>query len=275
MRLPALVVAFFVAGCGRFGFDALGGDAGAGVDTGAAESYDAAGADTGAAEPDAALEGGSGDDAGVPPEGDAGAPRTWTLGETPGATLPGVTRDGWLCSGNAEELNGGASDYIDGGDGCTGLLRFDLTGLPEGATILDASAALFPREVPTIRGQVAVHRILESWVEGSGDNQRGVANYIERLPGVRWATAGARPPGSSDSTPFHSFDPSELQFQVIPIPAAMVQAWVDDPASNHGIALFGSGYGPPDSQHPHFISSDSLQEALRPTFTVTFRVPGG
>jgi hypothetical protein len=226
-----LVALWFAGGCGRVGYAPLesGGDGGAGAD---------------AAEP------------------------IWTFGEVPGATVAGVTADTWLCAGTPG-LNYGASPLIDSGVGCTGLLRFDLQALPSEAVVIEATLVVWPEVAPSIEGRVDVHRVSEEWEEGSFDGAPGEANYDRRLPGVDWTTPGARPPGSAEDAALHTFHPGVYQAQEIPLPSSVVQAWIDAPLTNHGIAFYGFDYGSEDDEHPHFLSSESGQAALRPLLTVT------
>jgi hypothetical protein len=247
----ALVVAM-AGGCGRYEYDPLAVRDGSVADAAAAD-----GAADGAAD-DAAL-----------------ARETWTFGEVPGATVGGVTADTLMCDGGSERnLNWGAFRRFDGGPFCTGLLRFDLTALPAGITVVDASVAVWPELVPSVEGQVDVHRVLEAWDEGDLMGSPGVASYLERQPGIAWTTTGARPPGSSDATPLHSFHPGVLAAQIIPLPVDVVAGWIADPTSNHGIAFFGSeAYGDPDGEHPHFLSSEHSSTGQRPLLTITFDRP--
>lgn len=244
-----VVVAVLAGGCGRVGFDTLGG------------------ADAGATS-DAAVDTSDG-------SGDAGLVRqTWSLGEIPGATVQGVTSDTWMCDGrNDQDLNWGASSRFEGGNTCTGLVRFDLAALPAGAIIVDASLEVWPLLVPSVRGQVDVHRVTEAWVEGSLDGLPGESNYVRRMPGVDWSTRGAEPPGSADPDILHSFDPARFEAQIIPLPPEVVQGWAGDPGTNHGLGFYGSGWGDPDSQHPHFVSSEGTPENQRPVLRVTFDSP--
>ncbi len=250
MRLRAVLVSLCLAsGCGRYGFDDLAQDA------------------AGVAVADAAVV--AGDDTGT-----TLSRETWTFGEVPGATVSGVTADTAMCDGgNSATLNWGADVSFEGGDFCTGLLRFDVSALPAGSTVVETSIAVWPLLVPSVAGRVDVHRITEAWEEGVEVGARGEANYDQRMTGVDWTTRGAQPPGSAEATPLHTFNPTVFEAQQIPLSAGLVQEWLDDPTTNHGVGFFGVDYGSSNNQHPHFVSSDSPEAAMRPVLTVTFDHP--
>lgn len=94
-----------------------------------------------------------------------------------------------MCDGDNDVLlNWGTSESIAGGSTCTSLLHFDLSALPAGSTILEASLELVAFGDNIHPGRVRVHRLLEAWSEGTEDGLPGTPNYITRAPGMDWMT---------------------------------------------------------------------------------------
>jgi hypothetical protein len=130
-----------------------------------------------------------------------------------------------------------------------GLLRFDLSGIPQGSRITSAELKL--TQLRARAGHViTVHKVLASWqaaASTAGDFGQGTT----ALPGdVTWshrshptqpwaqrggdhvAQASTAVNVSATSTFTYTW-PSTPQF------LADVQSWVDQPASNHGVILIG------------------------------------
>lgn len=143
---------------------------------------------------------------------------------------------------------------IASGDPRRALIRFDLTDIPPGSTITAASLRVFvdrsaigssPDDTAT------AHRLLAAWGEGTsnsggsgaGDVARpGDATWTERFfaanpqqswatPGGDFATGGAAIPLTTTGS-FVWSNPPEM--------IADVQAWVNDPSSNHGWLIRGN-----------------------------------
>ena len=81
------------------------------------------------------------------------------------------------------------------------LIHFDLSSIPSGATIGSATLHLYNIYTPQEDRTLNVHRITDSWAEGSGNNELNSATingttWNERWFGANWGTAG----GDYDST---------------------------------------------------------------------------
>ena len=210
--------------------------------------------------PDAALAGDGGPDAAI------GA-TVVVLGETPDADVSGVTTDGWLNSSDST-FNYGNDDVLrlDRLPDQNGLLRFDLTSIPAGSPVVAVEVRLWTESGFGNDGVVQLYPVIEPWDEGNLDGVIGAASWNERVAGIQWlgrgATGSSRSPTLSDDAPAR-LDGAELVFA---IPAALVQGWIDDPASNNGWVLV-----PFDSSNDAatLLSSESPVEDHRPRMIVT------
>ncbi len=138
-----------------------------------------------------------------------------------------------------------------------GLLKFDLSALAPGTTIKGAVLGLLSPPDTLVDGVVNVHEMLESWVDVE-------ATWNERMSGTPWTVPGAGVGSRSGLTltTFSLSKPSAVY--EIPLPAALVQLWVDDPSANFGLALVATG----TDVGALFASSAGI-EANRPLLVVS------
>ena len=130
-----------------------------------------------------------------------------------------------------------------------GLLRFDLSGIPQGSRITSAQLKLTQLRARAGHA-ITVHKMLSSWkpaASTAGDFGQGVpalpgdVTWSHRsYPTQPWAQRGGDHVAQASTTTnvsatstFTYTWPSTPQF------VADVQSWVDQPASNHGLILIG------------------------------------
>jgi hypothetical protein len=194
---------------------------------------------------DAALASDAGSDAAA----DA-ATLTLVFGDRSGAP---TTSDTNLIE-NSPTVSHGSVDNISvsGGPGFNNhaLLRFDLSGVPAGLTVVRAELELELMDLDDQRaGAVAVRAVGESWVEAT-------ATWVSRGPAA-WAAAGG-----SLGPQLMSFTPPDAGAFTFELPVALVQGWLDDPAQNHGMAF--APENPASTMHYHFHSRDTVVASRRP-----------
>lgn len=190
------------------------------------------------------------------------------------------SRTGALSNGAGEWFFAGRTNQ---GKIRRGLIRFDLSGIPANATISAVSLRLSHNFGQPATFNVALHRVLAGWGEGTSDAINNEGNGIEATPGdatwvhtefdtAFWTTPGGDfAPEASATTPvgpdFIDYTWSDAGM------VADVQAWVSGTAANHGWLLrgdesvrFGSA--------KRFATHENLDEALRPQLTITWSVVG-
>lgn len=213
------VVALVLCGCGRWGF-----------------SEDPALVDG---------PGGGGGDGNGSAMGDGGPPvdaagTVFTFGERTGAQHTGVTTDTWLSSTN-QTANYGGDDNMSCSPANTALLRFDVTAIAPGTTVVAAELHIETEDTGLSSGSVQVFQVLQPWTEGTNQGASGIANYTQRVSATAWANAGAGAPGSRSATVIGQFDPATLQTDYTVMlgaaGVAAVQSWVNTPSSNDGLAF--------------------------------------
>jgi len=131
------------------------------------------------------------------------------------------------------------------------LIRFDLSGIPAGATITNVSFHLSVLKERS--GQppetVGLHRLLVSWAEGTGSGKQGSAaaagqstwnSRAHNQPATAWGSPGglAGTDFSTTASSTHSFDgPATYTVPSTPGLIADVQNWLTNPEINFGWIL--------------------------------------
>lgn len=169
-----------------------------------------------------------------------------------------------------------------GGYARRALLRFDLSAIPPGATVVSASLGISVDKVPPgVQSSTGrLHRLLSSWGTGasnSGSNGGGAiatagdATWSHRFWGTSqlWATPGGGGdfvPNASDSIAMTLLGRSAWSGDGV---RADVQVWVDQPAQNFGWIIRGEETL--DKTAHRFASSESGSAADRPRLRVEYR----
>ena len=161
-----------------------------------------------------------------------------------------------------------------------GLVRFDLSAIPAGATIQSATLTLYNAEVSN-SATLSLHRALATWGEGTslatGNEDAGAAStandatWIHRFyPGSNWASAGGDfvTTASASATVVGA---GSYQWTGAGL-LADVQAWVNNTATNAGWVVRGKETGAGNALK-RFESRQSTNVANRPRLDVMYLPP--
>jgi hypothetical protein len=164
-----------------------------------------------------------------------------------------VVEDTFINSG-APANNAGATGWFDAGrDGAggirRGLLRFEVSSIPPGATVTSATLQLTVVQVPgngPVNSTFDLFRLLAAWKEGTKNGNNGApattgeTTWNARILGTAaWTSPGAKSNAAataSASTAVGTTDNAKYSWTG-PGLAADVQLWVDDPTQNFGWLL--------------------------------------
>ncbi len=200
---------------------------------------------------------------------------TFTFGERSSATQTGVTRDTKLVAGASASNNFGAAEYFqaDGDPVTHPILRFEVSAVPPTATVVAAKLRLWVSEctdcASAADNPVRVYRVLEAWSEGNWNDTPGSANWTKRTSDAEWTAAGCDVPSrASDLVVEFSPTISNQEYEV-ELPVPLVQDWISDPASNHGLVM-NTALGAASTDGVEFLSSESSAIEKRPLLEVTF-----
>lgn len=162
------------------------------------------------------------------------------------------------------------------------LLAFDLSAIPPGSTIVNATLTLnFSRGQQNGTQQIVIHRLISDWGEGTsvapGSEGGGTAATIGDATWIyrffdtnAWLTPGGdfEPIPSASTTVGSTLGRySWMSTQV----TADVQGWVDTPGSNFGWVVIGNEASPQTAKR--FDSKDNNNPAVRPTLSIEFTPP--
>jgi hypothetical protein len=145
--------------------------------------------------------------------------------------------------------------YLQVSPEAVSLVRFEVSALAPGTNITGASVLFGVRTNPATTGSVTLHELLEQRTDWE-------TTWNERAIGVAWTTPGCGV-GSRSATVLGRFMPYAQQTYSIPLPASLVQGWVDGP--NYGLALVGDGIDYVD------FKSAGVGSGVRPQLTVSYQ----
>ncbi len=196
--------------------------------------------------------------------GGSGTTISFQEGVAPDSGYDGAT-DVTIAEGAPLTNDGGnASCYIDGDDGggddLSTLFRWDVSAIPAGSNIEQASITLNVFNVSP--NTYELFRVLRDWVENE-------ATWNIYSSGNNWQTPGALGALDRGSDILGAFTPANSGFQTIQLNAdgiALVQSWVDDPSTNGGIILADSGA----TDGADFDCSETGSAANRPKLSLTY-----
>lgn len=212
--------------------------------------------------PDAGVDDPRPPDAGADPAVDAAPdpdPVTLTFGERPGADHTGVTSDATMFSQSPNENDGDDDRFkADALPVEYGLLRFDVSAIPAGATVTSVELDLYVTN-PIEDGSYELYPVLEDWDEDE-------VTFLDRRRNQRWTMPGAMAPASATSTIVATLAPRDDGPVQVSIQPSAVQAWVNNPSANAGLVWRANS---PD-RGGNFASSETGIPARAPLLTVTF-----
>jgi hypothetical protein len=153
------------------------------------------------------------------------------------------------------------------------LISFDLSAIPSGAYIADATVSLWNSVPPQTTATVEVHEVMTPWTEGTG-------NQMCSGDGATWYQAGAAP-GQGWTVPGGDFEP-EATASVDRVPSTepqwdefeltgTVQDWMDGEMPNYGVLLKLTDETLTSGNNFAYVSDDwTASPTLRPKLTVAY-----
>lgn len=182
-------------------------------------------------------------------------------GLAPGSGYAG-SRDTMLDGQSPTSKNGSATSLsVEASSKRVALLSWDLAGSIPATAVVEAVSLKV--EVSDRSPEVfSLYEAKRAWSEGQ-------ATWNEYAAGNGWQVGGARGTGDRGSTALGSFSAPNTGPVTIDLNAAgvaVVQGWVEDPATNHGIVVDGPG----TSNRLEFRASEYGTKSRRPMLTVTW-----
>ena len=159
----------------------------------------------------------------------------------------------------------GSRRTLTGGDTQRGYVKFDLSSIPTGTVIRNATLWLYSYDTTKMNGSTgyyAAHRITRSWNEST-------MTWTIADTGANWTTAGGDCETVADalSPKYAPKIPSWYQWDL----TTRVQSWINAPASNYGWLIRAQN----ESSHlqDQFYQSDTSNASFRPKLVVSDLAP--
>jgi hypothetical protein len=179
-----------------------------------------------------------------------------------------ATQDAWIDQGNQSQNKGNDTNLkVLGAAGKVRrtLVQFDLSSLPGAACVDSARLKLRLTAVQNAPRTFAVHRLTQSWTEGTGAANSGVT-WTRRDGVVGWtAPGGDFASGATASTSTGTTNNVFLQWDVTPD----VAAFIAGTATNDGWLVKDANEG--SGNEFRFASRETSTVANRPHLEITFR----
>ena len=198
-----------------------------------------------------------------------------------------AAKDNTIYSNNTNNSNGAGPNFTTGAIQSLavrrGLLMFDLSSIPAGATITAVSLRLVMNMTISGANNVSLHRLNENWGEGAsdagsgGDGQGAPAqlgdatwfcSFSDGAGGcmTSWSVAGGAFQATASATTSVSAGAAYTWSSAQMI--TNVQGWVNTPATNFGWVIIGAEGNPGSAKR--FSSRTHPTVADRPSLTVTY-----
>jgi uncharacterized protein YjiK len=192
-------------------------------------------------------------------------PQLITLSFQDGTSGYSGTRDTWIESG-APTANHGtdATLYIDGSPDLSSLVYWDLTIIPPGSIVQSVDIQTNVQDASSTAYEL--YELKRPWVESE-------ATWNQFAPGQNWQTAGAQGSQDKGSTVLGAISGSSTGSNTTSLNSAgiaLVQSWIDDPNSNHGLII--QNYN--NSNGLDLSSSEAATVLQRPKLTVRYQDTG-
>ena len=152
------------------------------------------------------------------------------------ATLP-ILKDTWISQLQPSTNYGNSSIlYLNDAQGKQKrvLIKFDLSPFT-GSTVLYANLKINVATVPS-GALLEIHKALQAWEEGNGDQTAGIANWSQASANQSWQAPG----GDYAPSPLISDPVNTPGFLSFPLPNDLVQFWLDNPQENYGLLLINN-----------------------------------
>jgi len=145
------------------------------------------------------------------------------------------------------------------------LLRFDVSSIPRGSKVQEATLSLYLKSRTNPNPMTLnVYRLLRPWTAGE-------ATWTQARDGEPWARPGADAARKDRALIVDDAQPAPDPRNWVNLRVTdAVQSWVNDPASNYGLLVKGIG---PAHVRYEFASAEAPEVKLRPRLRVVYVLP--
>ncbi len=149
------------------------------------------------------------------------------------------------------------------------LLKFDVAGIPVGATLNAATLSMYVSTNKTLTTS-EIHGMVTAWTEGTNSNTNGATwNDSDGSLGAGDWSAGAFGTADYNATTIGAITPSTKLFKTADV-KSLVQGWQTGALANNGLVLLTTGTATADAA---YASRENGTPANRPVINVTWTIP--
>jgi len=178
-------------------------------------------------------------------------------GVAPSAAYSGTT-DAWIDADEPSTNHGSSTVCEADGDEKAATLRWDVSAIPSGSTIDQATITLDVTNATNDLGYYA-YALTRDWAEGS-------ATWNDYASALSWQLPGAHGALDRESTPVGKWTPRATGKRTFSLSPSLVQSWLDSPSTNHGILIANDD----NSNGVDFRCRETGTAANRPRLTVSY-----
>jgi len=150
---------------------------------------------------------------------------------------------------------------LRGNKGLVGLIKWDLSSIEPGSQIV--SAEFHYRVNNSSRNSYQLYAVKRGWEEGQVSWNRATSSES-------WEVAGAQGAGDSGQSVLGELKYQATKAALNTVGEAVVQSWVDDPASNHGLLIRGDAAA---TDNLKLYSSNYGYASYRPQLVIRYIPP--
>jgi len=155
----------------------------------------------------------------------------------------------------------------DGDRAMRGLVKFNLSSIPSGATVTSATLRLYLNREGGAAYDISAHKVLESWDEGTICNNNGVANWTVRSGTVtNWSTLGGVFGAALSTTNIPRTTGVYYQWTGL---QTTVNEWLGSPSTNYGFLLKAVTENIADDR----FEFDSREATNKPQLVINYTIP--
>lgn len=201
-----------------------------------------------------------------------------------------AVKDNTIYSNLTTNSNGAGDNFTAGANQSAavrrGLLMFDLSSIPAGATITAVSLSMVMNKTVSGANNVSLHRLDENWGEGpsnagAGGDGNGAPAELGDATWICSFSNGAGGCTTAWTTAGGTYQPTATATTSVAGPSAYtwssaqmitnVQGWLNTPATNFGWVIIGTEGSPGSAKR--FSSRTNPIVPDRPSLTVTYTAP--
>jgi RHS repeat-associated protein len=176
-------------------------------------------------------------------------------------------RSGFPTQTGGNDLELGAGFAAGSNNVIRSLLKFDLSSIPGGTTILSSSVNLWLSSASSDTPiNISLYKVTKDWIENQAS-----WNYAKTSPSTAWTNKGGDFQSTRLATLSDVTEPVDLSFNMKwDIPTSVITDWKNNPSTNYGFLIKSDSEGT-NTYKKFFSSENTIDEKYHPLLVVTYK----